>query len=73
MKRASSGFWPGGLVRLQGELAKEEAARLAELETRLRAATQPAQKAEIMARIVKARAEFRQRRKNARASLFARS
>jgi hypothetical protein len=75
MKRrdGSTGFWEPGFSIFTDELAKEEKARLAPLQSEMKSASDPARKAELKRLIADIKAEFRTKRKNAQYSLFGRA
>jgi hypothetical protein len=73
MKAATTRFWEPGFSIFTDELAKEERARLTPLEEKMKKTDDPVVKARLKEEISKIKAEFREKRKNARRSLFARS
>ena len=72
MKRKieSAGFWAPGASVFADELAKEEQARLAPLQSEMKTASDPARKAELKQKVAEIKAEFRAKRRNAAYSLF---
>jgi hypothetical protein len=66
-----TGFWLGGAPTFREELDREEGARLAPLKAELEIASTPDRK-EVLKRVIAAvKAEFDERRRAARSSLFA--
>ena len=64
------GFWTGGASSYREQLDQQEAERLGELRSALRAATDPTQKEQIKVAIVQTTSEFRRKRRATKASLF---
>ena len=73
MKTSTTRFWEPGLSIFTDELANEERARLTPLEEKMKETDDPVVKARLREDISKIKAEFGEKRKNARRSLFARS
>ena len=66
-------FWEPGLSIFTAEMEKEECARLTSLKEEMKKTDDPVVKAHLKTDIRKIKAEFKEKRKNARGSLFARS
>lgn len=73
MKTTANRFWKQGFSIFTDELAKEERARLTPLEEKMKQTDDPVVKARLKEDISKIKAEFREKRRNARHSLFAKA
>ena len=73
MKTSPASFWKPGLSIFTAEMEKEECARLTALKEEMKKTDDPVVKARLKADIRKTKAEFKEKRKSARSSLFARS
>lgn len=71
MSRNSS-FWEGGEDMYRSQLAKEEKQKLDALRTKLKAEPQPELQATIKAEIAAVKKEYKEKRRGADYSLFAR-
>ena len=71
MKQRGTAFWEPGFSIFRSELAEEERERLAPLKDELKRTAGPARKGQLKQELAAIRAEFREKRKNARCSLFA--
>ena len=73
MKTPRTRFWEPGFSIFTDELAKEERARLTPLKENLKKTDDPEARARLREEISKIKTEFREKRKSASRSLFARS
>lgn len=71
-KYCNTRFWKPGFSLFADELRKEEMQRLEELKARMKGDIDPARKEVIKRQIAGVKAEFIQKRKNARDSMFLR-
>ena len=71
-KSGTLGFWEAGLSIFCDELDREEARRARDLRKMMKMAATPEEKGRIRKMIAATRAEFREKRRAAEASLFLR-
>jgi len=71
--KTTARFWEPGLSIFTDELAKEERTRLAPLEAEMKKSTDPIVKARLKEEIRKIKTDFKDKRKSASRSLFAKA
>jgi hypothetical protein len=69
----STAFWAPGASIFADELTKEEKARLAPLQSQLKAERDPVRKTELKRLMAKIKAEFKTKRRSAAYSLFSKA